>query len=97
MDEFLPNAWGFVSVLGNVAEWCRDWHVSTLGELYVLAIRDGDGEILPRLSSRRSTRGGSFEVDSMSLRVSRRFHRQPGYRGGDLGVRPARRIEKTFP
>ena len=53
VGTFLPNAWGFYNMHGNVAEWCRDWWQDQLSG----TMRDPNG---PESGSYRVVRGGGF-------------------------------------
>ena len=76
-----PNAWGLYDMLGNVAEWCQDWH-----EFYSSqSVTDTQG---PSSGSYRILRGGWWQ--SSNTRVSGRFATGPGAGGVDGGFRCAR-------
>ncbi|MBQ6007430.1 MAG: SUMF1/EgtB/PvdO family nonheme iron enzyme [Kiritimatiellae bacterium] len=51
VGKYLPNAWGFYDMHGNVAEWCRDWWRASLSETET----DPKG---PESGSYRVVRGG---------------------------------------
>lgn len=53
VGKYLPNAWGFYDMHGNVAEWCRDWWQNSLSETAI----DPKG---PESGSYRVVRGGSY-------------------------------------
>ena len=52
----LPNAWGLHDMLGNVSEWCQDWHAETYYKKPAAAL-DPAG---PRRGAMRVLRGGSY-------------------------------------
>lgn len=52
VGKYLPNAWGFYDMHGNVAEWCRDWWSANLENE-----TDPKG---PVSGTYRVTRGGSY-------------------------------------
>ena len=54
VGKYLPNAWGFYDMHGNVAEWCRDWWQAHLSD----AATDPKG---PDSGSYRVVRGGSYD------------------------------------
>ena len=88
VGSFRANAFGLHDVVGNLWEWCRDgW-----GER-----RGGEGNFRPGTGERRISgprfrvsRGGSFKDTASVSRATKRNGLAPGYRGGPLGVRPAR-------
>ena len=53
VGKYLPNAWGFYDMHGNVAEWCRDWWQNSLSETAI----DPKG---PESGSHRVMRGGGY-------------------------------------
>jgi formylglycine-generating enzyme required for sulfatase activity/tRNA A-37 threonylcarbamoyl transferase component Bud32 len=88
VDAFPPNPWGFHSISGNVAEWCRD----AFGEPCDDKVRHaagGDAENRPPLGRGRAVRGGSFKSTPGDLRVSRRYGLPAETADEDRGVRPA--------
>ena len=78
-----PNAWGLYDMLGNVWEWCQDWHGSYSAE----EATDPAG---PDVGSLRVIRGGSWYFDARSVRAAARSSRFPVYRNVNLGFRLAR-------
>jgi formylglycine-generating enzyme required for sulfatase activity len=90
VDALEPNGWGLYGVLGNVKEWCRDWFAMKCerGQFQV-----GDGEHVPAFSVVKSYRGGGWRSSPGELRCSRRYGLTPAFLEGDLGVRPARRLD----
>lgn len=78
-----PNAWGLYDTLGNVGEWCADWHADKLpgGSL-----SDPKG---PVTGSKRALRGGTWVSAPRGIRAARRAGFEPGRRHDDLGFRVA--------
>ena len=60
VGKYLPNAWGFYDMHGNVCEWCRDWWINNLTETAI----DPKG---PESGSYRVVRGGCCYDDSSSF------------------------------
>jgi len=89
VDLLEPNPYGFFGILGNVAEWCLDWH----GAMLDAPIRPGTGELIPEVASTMSCRGGSFWFDPFDMRSSSRFRHRMDYRSPEIGVRPALAVQ----
>jgi serine/threonine protein kinase/formylglycine-generating enzyme required for sulfatase activity len=91
VGRFRPNLFGLHDTIGNVEEWCRDVAVTyaqpTTGD-------DGlrtplpDGETFEYI-----VRGGAFNSRARQvMSCARQEAMEPGFR--NIGIRPARRIEK---
>jgi serine/threonine protein kinase/formylglycine-generating enzyme required for sulfatase activity len=89
---FAPNGFGLFDVVGNVFEWCQDVYGP-----YNRTPRAGDAlrstPDAPR-DADRVYRGGSFSTAALGARSSYRVHFVPNSRDDDLGVRPARSIDR---
>jgi len=82
----LPNHWGFYDMLGNVSEWCWNWHQSSLKK----ADLDPSG---PNRGKLRVIRGGSWRSSAHRVRAGFRFSNDPGNRNDfRLGFRLARTL-----
>jgi formylglycine-generating enzyme required for sulfatase activity len=96
VGRFEPNRFGLYDVLGNVAEWCRDWYADSesLG-----AAPAADGERVPRIARFKVFRGACWKYSPSPapranyVRVSSRLPRDRDARDDFLGVRPARALE----
>ena len=78
------NAWGLYDTIGNVLEWCWDWH----GPYADAELRDPTG---PKSGSHRVQRGGGWGSDySAYFRAAYRYVGEPAYAFSDLGLRCAR-------
>src|SRR5262249_13941643 len=77
-----PNAWGLYDMLGNVWEWCSNWHEPPLVEVFV----DPQG---PNSGDDRYLRGGSWFSSATSCSAASRGSTAPGNRSGDHGFRVA--------
>ena len=76
-----PNRWGLYDMLGNVWEWCWDWHSKSYrGRLSV----DPRG---PSSGSDRVFRGGSWFSHARSVRSSLRDGGRPSNRSLYVGFR----------
>jgi formylglycine-generating enzyme required for sulfatase activity len=74
------NAWGLFDMLGNVWQWEADWH----GEYQAGAQIDPSG---PASGQDRALRGGSWYVESGSVRVSYHLRVVLGSRYTSVGLR----------
>lgn len=85
------NTWGFVHVAGNVAEWVLDPYRPTLAG----ARRPGDGLAVALDVDLRVVRGGSFVSSPVDLRCAARRALVATTRSPEVGLRPARRLDRT--
>ena len=76
------NAWGLYDMMGNVLEWCNDWH----GEYPTGSVTDPRG---PNSGSFRVRRGGSWNYGAGRARSALRDRLDQGGRNYFLGFRPA--------
>ena len=89
VGSYAPNSFGLHDMIGNVQEWCRDWHGS-----YQNRVRQGDGEReVKEASFLRVYRGGSCNFTAAQGRSADRQRTSPESINHDIGVRPARRIK----
>ena len=75
-----PNELGIYDMSGNVCEWCQDWN----GSYSSSSQRNPKG---PNSGSYRVYRGGSWNGNARSCRVSFRYHFTPGLRNNGIGFR----------
>jgi len=80
-----PNPWGLHDTLGNVWEWCWDWHCGYPPGVAADPLGPGSG-------STRVARGGAWSNDAQCARAAYRGYGDPGGRGGFLGFRLARSL-----
>ncbi len=80
-----PNPWGLYDVLGNVWEWCSDWH--EYGYYNHAPAVDPPGA---QEGSDRVVRGGSWYSNAGFVRAAYRYWSHPGYKNSYLGFRFAR-------
>ena len=80
VGQKLPNAWGLYDMLGNVWEWCRDWHGGELRDNVV------DPEGNPAGFS-RVQRGGTWACRASECRAARRYDDDEARRYRNLGLR----------
>ncbi len=81
--EKSANPWGMYDMLGNVLEWCSDWH----------APYDATPAVDPRgaeSGTERVLRGGSWNDYARLVRAAQRLAYVPGYAFDDFGLRLAR-------
>jgi serine/threonine protein kinase/formylglycine-generating enzyme required for sulfatase activity len=90
VGSFDANPFGLHDVGGNVYEWCQD-HFLT----YIHPVDSGTGERRDPAGDEtlRCIRGGSFQCAAVVARPSYRHAVQPGFRGDNLGLRPARPLQ----
>jgi hypothetical protein len=72
-------------MLGNVFEWCGDWHAGYPSSVNGV-VTDPHG---PESGVRRVGRGGGWLDHAADCRAARRGGGQPGFRFHNLGFRPA--------
>lgn len=79
VGERQPNAWGLYDMLGNVNEWCSDWHGSYTAE-------SATNPTGPDTGTSRVARGGWFNGLGSSARSANREYFMPGRRPLAVGL-----------
>ncbi|MEM9799696.1 MAG: SUMF1/EgtB/PvdO family nonheme iron enzyme [Planctomycetota bacterium] len=89
VGTFKANPFGLHDAVGNVREWCRDWHGR-----YELDVDPGDGmrSVRDEGGYGRVVRGGSFMNDTWAARSAERNLIVPTAIEGDRGVRASRAV-----
>ena len=78
-----PNAWGLKDMLGNVAEWCRDWYAP---DSYKVE-RTATNPTGPPHGTRRVARSGMAKDDPRDVRPANRLPGLPTDSAAFVGFR----------
>ena len=78
------SPYGLLDMAGNVREWVADWYNAD----YYFS-NPPENPPGPESGAEKVLRGGSFSNDWIGVRVSRRGHNPPTFRGSDIGLRCA--------
>ncbi|MDF1665005.1 MAG: formylglycine-generating enzyme family protein, partial [Planctomycetota bacterium] len=89
IGSFRVNSFGFHDVVGNVWEWCADSYAS-----YELPVEKGTGLRHVFYPQKRAYRGGSWRFAAIDARSANRNRLSELGRDRDIGLRPARVLEK---
>jgi formylglycine-generating enzyme required for sulfatase activity len=87
VGNFEPNSFGLFDMIGNVCEWCSDWHQD--GFYQVSPVNDPQG---PTDGKMRVFRGGSWTAIARFCRSSNRARYEPAFRANYIGFRIVREV-----
>ena len=82
VGSYRPNAFGLHDMIGNVCEWCADWHDASY-----YASSPGSDPAGPATGTQRVSRGGSWCYTPEVCRSANRYGYNPVYRLDYLGFR----------
>jgi len=88
IGRYLPNKWGFHDMVGNVSEWVFDRELPRPGD------RTGPAPATARVAGDRRIRGGNFESMAQEARAARFGVVRADALAPQIGVRPARVLER---
>jgi sulfatase modifying factor 1 len=72
VGKFKPNAFGLYDMIGNVSEWCEDWH-----DPNYYAVSPGADSTGPATGETRVIRGGGWFAEPSGQRPAMRAHDWP--------------------
>ena len=90
VGSYIPNAWGFYDMHGNVWEWCLDWYGGTDADTPTC------NPVGPEEGTVRVVRGGSWHSDAQDCRSARRGARNPLEAVADVGLRVACPMDAAY-
>jgi len=79
VGSYLPNAWGLYDMIGNVGEWCLDWHM--------LSPQETVDPVGPDSGAGRVRRGGSWPSYTYVCRSAFRYTLSPSSTSNGDGFR----------